>query len=178
MLIRRAEVWGHGLADLRVQDGKVAEIGDLAPHPGECLLEALGGALLPGLHDHHIHLAALAARAGSVACGPPEVATRDDLAAALTRPGKGWLRGIGYHESVMGLPSAQDLDALMSDRPLRIQHRSGRLWLLNSAAIDDLLSRADAPAGLDRATGHIFEEDDWVRAALGSTPPDFAAVSA
>lgn len=178
MLIRRAEVWGHGIADLRLTGDKVVEIGDLTPQADEPVLDARGAALLPGLHDHHIHLAALAARAGSISCGPPEVTTRAELRTALARPGTGWLRGIGYHESVMGLPTARELDALVADRPLRIQHRSGRLWLLNSAAIDDLLSCATAPPGLDRSTGHLFEEDDWLREALGSTPPDFAAISA
>jgi predicted amidohydrolase YtcJ len=178
VLIRDAEIWGFGPAHIRLSEGRIEEIGDLVPHPGETMLEAYGGALLPGLHDHHIHLAALAARAASIACGPPEVETRDDLLAALTRPGKDWLRGIGYHESVVGLPTARELDALVADRPLRIQHRSGRLWLLNTAALDDLLSRAPAPPGLDRATGHLFEEDDWLREALGSMPPDFSAVSA
>lgn len=177
MLIRSTEVWGYGLADVRLTAGNVTEIGDLAPAVGEPVLEARGGTLLPGLHDHHIHLAALAARVHSIPCGPPEVTTREDLAAALARPGTGWLRGIGYHESVMGLPTAHELDALIADRPLRIQHRSGRLWLFNSAAIDDLLSRAPPPPGLDRTTGHLFEEDDWLHDALGSTPPDFAAIS-
>lgn len=178
MLIRNAEVWGLGLADVRVVGQHIDAIGELAPQAGEPLIDAGGGALLPGLHDHHIHLAALAVRADSVSCGPPEVATPADLAAALAKPGKGWLRGIGYHESVMGLPDARALDRLVPDRPLRIQHRSGRLWLLNSVALDELLSRAETPPGLDRATGHLFEEDDWLRAALGSRPPDFAAVSA
>jgi predicted amidohydrolase YtcJ len=146
------------------------------PVPGR--IDARGGALLPGLHDHHIHLAGLAARAASVPCGPPEVNDAEELARQLLRPGDGWLRGVGYHESVMGLPTARDLDALVRDRPLRIQHRSGRLWLLNSRALDELLARAEAPRGLDRARGHLFDADAWLQAALDSEPPDFAAVSA
>ena len=142
------------------------------------LIEAKGGALLPGLHDHHIHLAGLAVRAESISCGPPEVNTAEDLAAQLGRPGTGWLRGIGYHESVMGLPDAQALDRLAPDRPLRIQHRSGRLWLLNSRALAELLARAEPPPGLDRATGHLFDEDRWLQETLAGEPPDFAAVSA
>lgn len=178
MLIRRAEIWGRsGRADLRVDQGRIVAIGEIAPAADEYVLDAEGGALLPGLHDHHIHLAALAAKAESVACGPPEVTTPDDLAARLAKPGTGWLRGVGYHESVMGLPTARELDALVCDRPLRIQHRSGRLWLLNSAALDALLSIAEAPPGLDADKGHLFDEDAWLREALGSTPPDFAVIS-
>ncbi|MFT4025492.1 MAG: amidohydrolase family protein [Novosphingobium sp.] len=150
MLIRRAEVWGEGIADVRLSGGRIGEIGALAPHPGEAVIDAAGGALLPGLHDHHIHLAGLAVRASSVPCGPPEVTTPGELARQLQQAGSGWIRGIGYHESVMGLPMPRPLDRLVADRPLRIQHRSGRLWLLNSLALAELLARAEAPPGLDR----------------------------
>jgi predicted amidohydrolase YtcJ len=178
MLIQRAEVWGRGAADVRLSGDQISEIGVLAAQPGETAIDAAGGALLPGLHDHHIHLASLAVRALSVPCGPPEVSTPDELARQLQRPGTGWIRGIGYHESVMGLPDARALDRLVSDRPLRIQHRSGRLWLLNSMALAELLDRAEAPPGLDREKGHLFDEDRWLQAALSSSPPDFARISA
>jgi predicted amidohydrolase YtcJ len=183
MLIRNAEVWGHGLADVRIEGGSVAAIFPLQDFPGEEseVIDACGGALLPGLHDHHIHLAALAARATSAICGPPQVATADQLAAALTVPGEGWLRGVGYHESVMGLPDARALDRLAPDRPVRIQHRSGRMWLLNSRALDLLLAAAAPPPGLEREggrfTGRLFDEDQWLRGALGSLPPALAEVS-
>ncbi|MBV1686860.1 amidohydrolase family protein [Novosphingobium sp. G106] len=178
MLIRRAEVWDHGIADVRLTGDRIAEVGTLSPHPGEAVVDAAGGALLPGLHDHHIHLAGLAVRASSLLCGPPEVTTADALARQLQEPGSGWIRGIGYHESVMGLPDARALDRLVADRPLRIQHRSGRLWLLNSLALAELLERTEAPPGLDREKGHLFDEDRWLQAALGSSPPDFARISA
>jgi predicted amidohydrolase YtcJ len=178
MLIRRAEVWGHGIADVRLSNGQIAAIGTFGIEPGETMMDGGGGALLPGLHDHHIHLAGLAVRAASVPCGPPAVNTAEQLSAQLGRVGQGWIRGIGYHESVMGLPDRRELDRLVSDRPLRIQHRSGRLWLLNSAALDELLARADAPAGLDREKGHLFDEDQWLQAAMASSPPDFSRISA
>lgn len=182
MLIRDAGIWGHSRADLRLVDGTIAAIGQLTAIPGERVIDAAGGALLPGLHDHHLHLAGLAARAASVWCGPPDVTSRDELAASLSAPGNGWLRGIGYHESIMGLPDRQGLDALAPDRPLRLQHRSGRMWLLNSLALSTLLENSDPPPGLERDehgfTGRLFDEDAWLRAALRSEPPDFAVVSA
>lgn len=146
-------------------------------------IDARGAALLPGLHDHHIHLAGLAARAASVWCGPPEVTGAEALATRLAaQPGAGWLRAIGYHESVMGLPDARSLDRLVPGRPLRLQHRSGRMWLLNSPALAALLARAEPPPGLERDaggfTGRLFDEDQWLREALGGAPPDFAEVSA
>lgn len=184
MLIQRAEIHGYGLGDLRIEGERIAEIGDLAPRPGERTMAAQGFLLLPGLHDHHIHMAGLAAAQTSVLCGPPHVNNRDELARALALPGQGWIRGTGYDESVMrGLPDASSLDQLQSSRPLRIQHRTGRMWLFNSAALDILLSTGeDASRNLEcrngRFTGRLFDDDAWLRKALGSIPPDFTAVSA
>ena len=178
MLIRGAEVWGHGQADVRLVGETIAALGGLEPLAGEPVIEAAGGALLPGLHDHHIHLAALAAARESVRCGPPEVRNPDDLARTLSRSGEGWLRGVGYHESVAGMLEAAMLDRWVPDRPVRVQHRSGRMWFLNTLALDLLLETEAAPAGLDRATGRLFDEDRWLRRALGGRFPALGAVSA
>jgi predicted amidohydrolase YtcJ len=181
MLIRGAEVQGHGLADVRIENGRIAAIAPGLAATGRTI-EAGGALLLPGLHDHHIHLAALAAKRASVWCGPPQVTTRETLAEALAQPGEGWLRGIGYHDSVMGLPGASGLDQLLRNRPLRIQHRSGRMWLLNSAALEVLLNKAPPPPGLEieagSYTGRLFDEDEWLRRALDAAPPSFSEVSA
>lgn len=182
MLIRNAEVWQVGHTDLRTEGGIITAIGELSQHPGEHVIDANGAALLPGLHDHHIHLAATAVRRQSIVCGPPEVRSAGDLAEKLrAAPGTGWLRGILYHESVAGLPNARELDLICSHRPLRIQHRSGRMWLFNSAGLDLLLHSAPPPPGLEmehgKPTGHLFDEDTWLRSVLGAAPPEFAAVS-
>lgn len=182
MLIRNAEIYGGGSGDLRCEDGRIAAIGALPPYPDEQVFDAGGGALLPGLHDHHIHLSAMAARRNSVLCGPPDVRGPNDLAAALARPGDGWIRGVDYHESVLGcLPDAATLDGFIADRPLRMQHRTGRMWFFNSLGLATLLSRADPSPGLEREgglfTGRLFDADDWLQEALRSTPPDLSQVS-
>ncbi len=177
-LIRSAELAGGSVADLRIREGLVREIAQgLAPISGESVVEANGGALLPGLHDHHLHLLALAAARDSIACGPPEVVDERALALALrgARAGaSGWLRGVGYHERVAGALDRARLDALRSDLPLRVQHRSGALWVLNSAgvAVLGLDAGADA-AGVERdargrATGRLFRLDAWLRERSGS----------
>lgn len=182
MLIRRAELFGAGLTDVRLDGGLVRDIGDLIARPDETVIDAAGGLLLPGLHDHHLHVAALAASLTSVHCGPPHINDEESLAACLRRPGSGWLRGIGYHESVAGLLDAAMLDRFIADRPARIQHRSGRMWFFNSAGLQSLLAQADAPPGLERIdgryTGRLFDEDAWLRRTLGSAPPSFAPVGA
>ena len=181
MLIRNAGIWRGDASDVRIAAGEIAEIGTLAPRNGERVIDARGGALLPGLHDHHLHLSALAVAHASVRCGPPEVVDEAALAVALSRQGSGWLRGIGYHESVAGMLDAAALDRLGPDRPARIQHRSGRMWFLNSPALSLLLERASPPPGLERRdgrwTGRLFDEDRWLRETLGSKPPGFAEVS-
>lgn len=182
MLIRRAELEGGGIADVRIERGLVAAIGRLDARPAEPVLDAGGGLLLPGLHDHHIHVAALAASLSSIHCGPPDVLDRDTFAARLQAPGRGWLRATGYHESVAGMLDAAALDRIVADRPVRVQHRSGRVWFLNSVALDTLLFNNAPPHGLerngDRYTGRLFDADEWLQRSLGSDPPSFAQVGA
>lgn len=182
MLIHRAELEGGAIADVRIEHGVIASIGQFDPQEGEPFFDARGGLLLPGLHDHHIHVAALAASLTSVRCGPPEVSDPDAFAACLQLPGSGWLRATAYHESVAGMLDAATLDRIVPDRPVRVQHRSGRMWFFNSAGLDRLLASHNAPPGLerdgDRYTGRLFDEDAWLRQALGSEPPSFAQVGA
>ncbi len=172
MLILNSE-----MGDVRIVDGRIAEIGRLVANINETVIDADGGALLPGLHDHHIHLCALAAQQASVPCGPPLVRDIDGLAAALSISGTGWIRGVGYHESVAGMLDKAILDRIAPDRPVRIQHRGGRMWFLNSLALDMLLSRAPAPPCLDLSTGQLFDDDSWLRQTLGSVLPDLAHIS-
>src|SRR3546814_19598361 len=67
--------------------------------------------------------------------------------------------------------------AHISDRPARIQHRGGRLWILNSAALNELLAGEGAPppAGLEIRngwpTGRLYDADDWVRVRLSGPWP-------
>lgn len=169
MIIAGAEVEGR-VVDVRVHGDRITGLGRLTPEPAEEVVEARGGALLPGLHDHHMHVLSLAAAASSVCCGPPSVTTVDGLATALRgAPGR-WVRGIGYHESVAGVLDRDLLDRLVPDRPVRVQHRGGALWMLNSRALAEL--------GLSgHPTGQLWREDALVRERLGSQePPDVAAV--
>ncbi|ORB85076.1 amidohydrolase [Mycobacterium kansasii] len=138
MLIRRATLLDGTTADIRV-GVLIDEVGDgLAAAPGERVLDAAGGTVLPGLHDHHVHLRSAAAALDSLLVGPPGVGTKEQLAQALCQAGPssdGWIRAIGYHESVAGRLDRDLLDAMVPVIPLRIQHRSGALWILNSAAL-------------------------------------------
>lgn len=138
------------------------------------------------MHDHHVHLFAAAAALASAPCGPPAVRDARALAAALAAQApdpRGWVRGVGYHESVAGPLDRVALDALRGDAPVRLQHRSGQLWIVNSraAAALGLDDGADAP-GVERdeagrATGRLWRADAWLRARLApAAPPSLAAL--
>jgi predicted amidohydrolase YtcJ len=188
LLVRGAEVHGRAPVDVRIAGGVVAEIGSgLAPGDGEDVIDARGGALLPGLCDHHLHLYAMAAAAASVPCGPPAVTGSAALAAAFAAAPvgeDGWVRGVGYTEDVAGLLDAAGLDRLHWDRPVRVQHRSGALWIVNTAGAHALrLDAAEHPGierdGRGRPTGRLWRADGWLRARLPrSSPPDLAATGA
>ncbi len=160
MLIRRAMLPDGRVADLRVGE-RIADIADrLEPLGSEQVVDADAGAVLPGLHDHHLHLRAMAAALDSLTVGPPQVRTEMQLAQALrtAEPGPdGWIRAVGYHASVAGELDRDQLDALIGDIPVRVQHRSGAMWILNSAAL--------AAVGLtDHPDGRLHSADDWADA--------------
>jgi len=186
VLIRAAELRGEP-CDVRLENGRitgVAPAGGLARAAGEATFDAEHGALLPGLHDHHIHLMALAASVNSVSCGPPTVRTVSELALALAAasPRSGWIRGVGYHDSVAGTLDRGRLDSLRSDVAVRVQHRSGACWSLNSAALAQLGPLARDLDGVERSaagnpTGRLFGLDGWLRTRLRpGTPPDLRPV--
>jgi len=199
MLIRNARVWpsGEATADVRMAAGRVVECGPgLRPAGGEEVLDAGGYALLPGLHDHHVHLRALAAADGSVRVGPDQVRSAAELAARLAAadaaaaPG-GWLRCVGYHESVAGPLDRWALDRLAANpaRPVRVQHRTGALWVVNSAGLaalglDDVNPGGGAAGGelagverdaAGRPTGRLWRMDRWLATRVPGRAAELAA---
>lgn len=180
LLIRDAEVDGIH-CDVRIGRGRVLEIGAKLRLVGSesDVIDAAGGALIPGLTDHHIHLFATAADLASTVCGPPRVGTPAELAEALrcaVADEHGWVRGVRYYESVAGLLDIVGLDELRSDVAVRVQHRSGALWMLNSLAAEAVgLERAHHPGierdGEGRATGRLWRADGWLRSRLPSEKP-------
>ncbi len=189
MLIGNVRIDGSDRpVDVRCEQGVIVEVSPVESRRGAPDIDGAGAALLPGLHDHHIHLYALAAQRESVQCGPPHVATAVDLARALRDdPGAGWLRGVGYHESVAGPLDRWQLDRIVSHRPVKVQHRSGKLWIVNSLAarllsLDDHagLTGVELDAG-GRPDGRLLRLDDWMRGQLDPSSqralPSLAKVS-
>lgn len=193
LLITNAEIYGQlpasasTLTNVRCANGLIENIGgQLKPRADEVIVDAKGGALLPGLHDHHIHLMSLAAANASVICGPPQVNNLQQLTQTLqtAEVSNDWLRGIAYHDAVAGELDRTLLDSIIKERPVRIQHRSGKMWIVNSAAAELLeLDKEHHQPGIERdstgkATGRLFRMDDWLRQKIGNQSyPDLTAVS-
>lgn len=182
LILRNVELEGRAGIDVRIEDGRIAAIGPRLPGGGPDL-DGRGGALIPGLCDHHIHLFGLAARADSVAlegvAGPAGLAARIAEAAAA-RPSGAWVRALGYHETMAGDLNRDDLDRLAPNHRLRVQHQTGSLWILNSLALETVAG-ADLPPGVERGpdgrpTGRIWREDAWLRARIGAEPPPLAPI--
>ncbi|MGB3287436.1 amidohydrolase family protein, partial [Mycolicibacter algericus] len=156
MLIQRAVLLDGSMVDIRLGDTIEQVAPELTARRGEDVLDARRATVIPGLHDHHLHLRSAAAALDSVYVGPPQVNTLDELAAALrvaTADRDGWVRGYGYHESVAGELNAALLDRLSPEVPVRVAHRSGALWVLNSAGLARIGRAGHSDGRLLRAHG-------------------------
>ncbi len=210
LVIKRAEIgppipWAHGrrrrvrprdhertasaLGDIRIHDGVITEVGPhLAVDRADEVVDAGGCGVIPGLHDHHVHLYAAAAARTSLRVGPPQVRDAKQFEAALRQadrslPPDRWLRGVGYHDSVAGRLDRRMLDAIVPGRPVRIQHRSGVEWVLNSAALEQLPRAELDRDGVERdeegvPTGRLIRMDQWLASVLPAAALDLRAVSA
>ena len=168
VVFRDVEVSGR-CVDVRVDGATVAEVGEDIDAGGAEEVDGRGGALLSGLHDHHVHLLAMAAADRSV-----ELAGLADgaaIAGALraadaSLPAGVWLRAVGWHGPQLDRVA---LDAAVAERPVRVQHRSGALWVLNTRALDAV--------GLDAPDGRLFRMDDVLRTRVPpEATPDVAAI--
>ena len=165
MLIQRAVLLDGTPTDIRV-DERIVDVGELVPHKGEQVLDAAGGTVIPGLHDHHVHLRSAAAALTSARVGPAEVKGREDLARALADAvvgSDGWIRAVGYHEAAAGPLDRDVLDEVSPPVPVRVQHRSGVLWTLNSKGLARV-GLTDHPDGrmrsADRSWSDTLQRDE------------------
>ena len=182
LVLRDVEIDGRAGQDALIGGGRILAVGPRLAAGGP-ELDGRGGALIPGLADHHIHLMGLAAEAASVTLDG--VANASDfadrvIAGLAARPDGGWVRITGYHEAMAGELTRQELDVIAPRHRLRVQHQTGSLWILNSRAIL-ALNLDDPPPGLERGrdgrpTGRIWRGDVWLRGQIGVEPPPLAPI--
>ena len=144
-----------------------------------------GRTVLPGFIDPHLHLFAWASRY----CGADLSAARSiaeiqsQLQARLETLGsQDWLRGYGYDEFFLHEkrhPNRHDLDAISTDQPVILRHRTGHAAVLNSAALRQtgIHAQFTPPKGgnIERdtsgePTGVIYELESFLRTAMPPLP--------
>jgi predicted amidohydrolase YtcJ len=193
LVLRHVDLDGH-VVDVIIEGGRVTGVGRDVRRPARSTIEldGRGGALVAGLHDHHLHLLALAAHQRSLHLGPPNVRVPADLDRAVrAEHGRlddgAWIRAVEYEEEYAGALDRARLDALAPGRPVRVQHHSGALWVLSTVALDAIgAMNPDVahPDGLEldptgQPTGRLWRLDDWLRGRLPpAPPPDLASVGA
>ena len=170
MLITGARrITGEPVA-VRIAGNRLTEVAfELTATDDEPVLDARGGTLLSGLHDHHVHARAAVAALQSVKVGPPHVRTPQQLTEALHRCAPrtdGWIRAVGYHDSAAGELDRHRLDELFAGAPVRIQHRSGALWIVNTPGLIAL-------GWPDHPTGRFFRQDAEFATITAGEPMDF-----
>jgi predicted amidohydrolase YtcJ len=125
----------------------------------------------------------MAARGSSVdldVCASPE-AVEQVITQAAALAGDGWVRVVGYDEHRHGALNLLVLDVMSAVAAVRVQHRTGLSWLLNSEALQRVGAN-DGPAKVverdsnGQLTGWIHRGDDWLGERIEHLPISFAAM--
>lgn len=144
-----------------IADGRVVAVGrrdEIPVGPAARVIDAGDAAVIPGLHDFHVHLVGLARARRQVllddASDPGEMAARLSATAARSAPG-GWVGGRGWKDAQLA-GGVELLEAATGDRAAFLMSHDGHsAWA--SAAARRL-------AGLDRTTpdpaGGRIERDE------------------
>lgn len=101
-----------------------------------------GANVLPGFHDAHHHVMLTGNRLASLRLRPDSVSSLDELydavaAFAAERAEGAFVIGAGYDQnSLGGHPTADRLDRIAGGRPVILEHVSGHMLVMNTAAFE------------------------------------------
>jgi predicted amidohydrolase YtcJ len=165
-------------------DGKVEAVfkaNDQLPKADK-VVDVGGRTVLPGLIDAHGHVMGL----GQALLTLDLVGTQsiDELKARLkdyaaANPGSGWIVGRGWNQElwpVKAFPTAADLDAVVSDRPVMLERVDGHAVVANSKAMElaKVTAATQAPSGGRIENGLFVDTAEEIihRAIPDPTPQD------
>ncbi len=161
---------------IAVGGGRIVAVGDERrarewAGPATTLFDARGGLVMPGFDDAHMHL-----RDGAISLGRLDLfglTTLDAVQASIaeyaaTRPAQQWIAGRGWLYAAFpgGMPTREQLDAVVPDRPAYFECFDGHSGWANSRALDAAGISAETPDPPDgrivrdaagRATGALKE---------------------
>ena len=107
--------------------------------PQTMLIDARGGAVLPGFNDAHVAMIAGGLAHDSVQLH--DVSTLEEIQArvsafAETHPDAAWISGIGWnYDSFADQPTRAQLDAAVKSRPVRLLSEDGHALWVNTKAL-------------------------------------------
>lgn len=177
---------------LTILNGKISFIGNNSFHKANYdidskFIDCQGGTLLPGFHDAHIHLLAMASRFLGLDCSPTKSSSIHQLKELFFHrsqsiPSGKWIRGWGYEESSFvetRHPNRFDLDEVTPNNPIRLNHRSGHATVLNTLGLKQAgIARetVEPPEGIierdadGEPTGLLFEMDSYLEGKIEPIP--------
>jgi predicted amidohydrolase YtcJ len=148
-------------------EGKVLVVGDAVAlqghYPAAHVIDGLGKTLLPGLIDAHGHVLDMGFEGVQIQLfGTTSLheAQGKILSFAKTHPDSPWLLGGGWNQvqwKIGRFPTAQELDAEVSDRPVVLDRVDGHAKWLNTKALQAAGITKDTP---DPVGGRIEHGDD------------------
>jgi predicted amidohydrolase YtcJ len=146
-----ARTWAQAVA---ITGGRIAAVGtdaEMRAHVGPRteVVNLRGRMVLPGFQDAHVHASSGGLERGQ--CDLTSEHTREGYLAAIRsyadrNPGAAWITGGGWGMDVFpgGVPSKDDLDEVVPDRPVFLSNRDHHGAWANSRALE--------LAGIDAAT--------------------------
>ncbi len=172
---------------LAIRAGRVLAVGaldELRPLAGPAteIVDGASGLAVPAFHDAHLHLLSYARARSRLDCR--DARSMAELGAALAEraralPPGAWLRAWGYDEARLGRhPDRDDLDAAVPGHPVRLQHRSLHLDVLNTTALRQLRLLAASAREVERdpatgePTGRLYHAAKLLRGRLDRPSED------
>ncbi|MCV0382504.1 MAG: amidohydrolase [Erythrobacter sp.] len=159
-------------------DGRIRQVldrEDRRPREVDYQLDGKGRILIPGMIDAHLHVMGL-----GVAQLTLDLSDTDSLEEALAKigefaaenPARPWILGRGWNQEKWGLgrfPTAEELDRVVSDRPVYLARVDGHAGWANSLAMQaaGVTATSDVPAGgrMERVDGSRRPSGVFVDAA-------------
>ena len=129
-----------------VRDGRIVSVGSdanvrSAIGPRTRVIEVRGRTVTPGFGDAHVH--ALSAGIESLLCDLSGLRGLDAYLRAISdyaaaNPDEPWIRGSGWSmaDFPAGIPSREDLDRILPDRPAFLDSRDGHSAWVNTRALE------------------------------------------
>jgi predicted amidohydrolase YtcJ len=159
-----ARSWASALA---VRGGRIVAVGadgPVAAHIGGAtrVIELRGRSVTPGFQDAHVH--PVHGGLARLRCELHDTRGRKAYLAAIaeyaeSHPDEAWIRGGGWYMDDFpgGTPRREDLDAIVSDRPVFLRNRDGHGAWVNTRALELAGISADTA---DPADGRIERDPD------------------